>query len=436
MGKNNYITIQKQILEDIKALQLSNIQKDNCIKFVDILTKKALKESNSIFCSVEIPSNFFLKAFNSKYQLFLSPLKESGIIISNESYSTTRSVCKSYMLNSKYISDQSEMVGVVVKTKEREEAKKKLDYKELFRSDLKTLKIDYDNLYQIIDETVRDLSLSDFLMGSDIPDDNYKFILRIDGKERTGFISLTKALEMANQYGVQVILNKKKLYVMPAQDFLKMKKVSIKLSYTDAVNKLNKGFLFAARNTTNNRLDTNITSFCKKLLQPIIEDNDLVQLDLANSQFAFFAHVTRDILVEEDAILFRNLAISGELYEFIQEKLGLNTRDDAKRVTIELLFGSERCQSKNLKALKQYFPTVIAYINNYKKENGKANFAIMLQQEESALFIDTIYKELKRKKIFCITRHDSLIVKQKNAEEVKAYVQMIFDSIDFEAVMK
>ena len=48
--------------------------------------------------------------------------------------------------------------------------------------------------------------------------------------------------------------------------------------------------------------------------------------------------------------------------------------------------------------LKILFPSVVEVVDAYKKENGYNKFSISLQQRESGIFIDGLWKQIKKKK--------------------------------------
>ena len=55
----------------------------------------------------------------------------------------------------------------------------------------------------------------------------------------------------------------------------------------------------------------------------------------------------------------------------------------------------------------------------------------MLQKRESEIFIDGLWKELKKKKLFCTPKHDCLIVKEKDSERVEKIIESYFKKIKF-----
>src|SRR5690606_20691072 len=146
-------------------------------------------------------------------------------------------------------------------------------------------------------------------------------------------------------------------YIMSEIEFILRKKISVLQAYTDSINKLYDKKIYGKRNNTNNRLDTNLTNMAKILVKDICERNDLVQLDLCNSQFAILSHYLEDRLCTNDFKAFREQSYNGRLYEYVQEELTLKNREEAKKVTFELMFSKEDLNTERKERLKKLFPT-------------------------------------------------------------------------------
>ncbi|MDQ2718221.1 MAG: hypothetical protein M3Z26_00465 [Bacteroidota bacterium] len=130
--------------------------------------------------------------------------------------------------------------------------------------------------------------------------------------------------------------------------------------------------------------------------------------------------------------LFSDLCFSGKLYSFINEKLNI---EDGKLLMMEIAFSSEKNHTKKKAELKTYFPNIIGFIDRFKKQNGYKNFSISLQQIESVLFIDTILPAVQ-KSFSCLPKHDSIIINQKDVNEVMAILKNIFEEINFKYQFK
>ena len=72
--------------------------------------------------------------------------------------------------------------------------------------------------------------------------------------------------------------------------------------------------------------------------------------------------------------------------------------------------------------IKDLFPSVVNWINNYKKVNGDNEFCVMLQKIESDLFIDNIFLKLKNHGLMVFSKHDSFLVKE---EDLAASLEII-----------
>ena len=202
-------------------------------------------------------------------------------------------------------------------------------------------------------------------------------------------------------------------------------------SYQDAINKLANKRFYGKRNSTNNRLDTNLTNMAKVLTNEICGDNKLVQFDLCNSQFAILSDLLDKELCTPDFKIFQEESYAGTLYEYIMQELDIDNRYDAKKMMFELMFSKEGLASELKTKLKTIFPNVVKTVDEYKKVNGYKTFSVMLQKRESEIFIDGLWKTIKKKKIFCTPKHDCLIVKEKDTEAVEEIIKNYFMKIKF-----
>lgn len=191
----------------------------------------------------------------------------------------------------------------------------------------------------------------------------------------------------------------------------------------------------ATRNTTNNRLDTNLTNLPSVYTDWICNRNNLIQIDLANSQLCFLSKMLEDTPGLNGVDNFCSFSYNGEIYDYVQHQLGLETRDDAKLLLITILFSSNY-NSKGKKEFKSLFPEIHGWLHAYKKENGYKNISITLQKMESKLFIDKIYVKLKKRGVFCLTKHDSLIIRSRDANKVLSTIKTQFKSFGLKGKLK
>lgn len=437
MKNKRYTSLPVQLVEDIKSLGLSKINTNHAIHLVDLIKNKSYREYRLNDMAVPLPYNYLIKVFTSSYKKnFLQALLDNNIIICSNYYSKDNSVCLNYNINSIYT--YTNISYYTYMSVDFDETSVNSDfeyYQNAFSEDIQTLNIDANSLYDIMNEKISHLSINSFNINEQIEEAFFEIIEKKGNNVLKYNITLEAAIVKANASGRVVLQDKTQYYLVDANEFIANKKDSMIDSYRTSIHKLTNNYLFANRNATNNRLDTNITNMCGELVDQLCEDNDLVQIDLSNSQFAILAHVMKadsNVNTKADYIRFKTLCEEGQLYTHLQSELGLNSRKTAKKLMFHLAF-SKRSNSKHYAKLKALFPTVTTWISEYKKANGSNMFAVMLQKEEAKMFIDNIWHDIKEQGYFCLTKHDSVIVRKEQLEGVQEIISIYFKSIDFTA---
>lgn len=433
--QNKVTTLPTSLIQHLESLNLSKANLAHSLRFIDYLINRSYKKTGNYSSFVSVPSAYLLKVYGGKYNEWMKPMVESSAIFTTTySYGGAKAFCRTYSINDDFFG--GEVGTVTYQTKITEKTLEERKVKDYVVEDLKELILDTDKMKFIADSKMSELSIKNFRINEQILEDSFEVIIK-DGNytSQPFFIKREDALKKAQERGRTLIQDKRRFFIMNVDEFIRMKKNVYNLYYTDCISKLSKGIWLANRNDTNRRLDTNLTNLCKDLTNIIVEDNNLVQLDLSNSQFAILSHLIPAEVVGDDVALFKKLSYSGKLYDYIRGVLALESKKEAKQVTFELLFSSANNTSSKLKKLKDVFPNVLGWISSYKKENGTEAFAVMLQMFESEMFIDHLWMDIKRKGYMCLTKHDSLIVKREDYEFVKEYIQLYFDSIGFEGII-
>lgn len=436
-------SLPTQMVQDIKALGLSKANYNSALRFADLLKSKSFRNNKTYDSGIQLPNTYLGKVFSNHFYEWLTPLKESGVIQlltdveGVELYSKSLHIPKTYNINSNYFTYTSTTYSLnTYKSpafEETEEYQAFQSYKDMVSEDLENLSFNFEKLREIASKKINSITTDSYKTGTSITQEFFQVTIK-KKKQHTYWMTKENALRIAAEDNLTLIQDQKKFWIANLEEFVIMKKNVFTDAYMGSIDKIEKGYWYADRNSTNNRLDSNITNLCSDLTKEIIESNNLVQFDLANSQFAILSHILKqkeELATKKDFIKFKELSETGELYEYIQEVLGLETRKQAKIMLFELLFSSEKNKSENKKKIAHLFPAVVKWIDDYKKLNGYENFAIMLQLEESKIFIDDIYHTLKYRELFCLTKHDSIIIKKENEEEVETFLKEYFDSINF-----
>ena len=435
---NTFVTLPPQLIEDFEKLEFSKSERNHALKFIDNLMKRSYREFGMIDCFVETPSNYFRKVFTTRYLSWLNKLLNAKIINSNNSYSNSISniYSKSYSINTKYTTtpimlllfDEKPLKSIPYTFKINKETEdEKINFEKVVE-DLTVIKADRKILMSLASVEIEKVKIEDFKRNENVSRDSFNVTF---GNDKKYWMSKEKAIEKSIELNKTLIQDETKFYIVDEYEFILRKKTAMLQSYQDAINKLVTKKFYGKRNSTNNRLDTNLTNMAKVLTNEVCLENNLVQFDLCNSQFSILSNLLEDKLKTNDFEAFKNHSYNGTLYEYIMEKLSLESRYEAKKMMFELMFSKEDYRSPLKAKLKTIFPSVVQTVDEYKKENGYNKFSIMLQQRESEIFIDGLWKELKKKKMFCTPKHDCLIVKEKDAERVEKIIKDYFTKIGF-----
>ena len=234
------------------------------------------------------------------------------------------------------------------------------------------------------------------------------------------------------------------------------------------------------RNSTNNRLDTNLTTLKNELMQFMIGDR--VSIDLANSQpfflgfdlFRVIYNLYNKIdnktieyhIIEEKQFfdltqtfgiramqkvskinqkgkksdlvnlsLFNKSVLNGTFYDdFITSFDGNITRKQVKDMMLRVMFsrnvvyknGRRMIPYKKEKDIfKSVYPVAFEIIEILKEKNHSL-LSVYLQKLESYTFIDIVSKQLVERGIVPITKHDSVIIKADQQTEAMEIIKSVF----------
>jgi hypothetical protein len=173
------------------------------------------------------------------------------------------------------------------------------------------------------------------------------------------------------------------------------------------------------------RLHTNFTILKKEIRQSFIkiDNQEIIEIDIKNSQPFFLALLLRDELnIEDDEVKnYVWLVKEGLFYDYIMDKFKNLTRGEVKLLTYKVLFGHNGINSTENKIFKSVFPKIYDYIIDYKHVNNDYRFlAHTLQKMESDFIfgkvIKDIYESIEGIRLFTV--HDSILFPRKYEKEV------------------
>ena len=443
----SYIALPKSLVEAIQNLNLSKTDKSHCFKFVGLLLRDSLEDHGDLSSFTPKPQKYLKKTFDNSYGVWLSKLLSNQIVVRSNFYSDENGICYDYLIPSSFFSNYQLNTLCIYNTYEPlsivgyKDIIKGIDkeynmYFNWFEDDLESLEIDYDKLQDILDDKLNNITIRNFEVNDQIQAKSIQVTTNVQSVKKKFYIKTSEAVEMAHKKCKSLINDEGTYKIDSVDDFIFKKKLAITFSYQNSIARLQNKNYSVKRNGTNKRLDTNFTNMSSLLVDEICLQNNLVQIDLSNSQFVLLANHLKNKLSTDDYLRFKELSGSGNLYCYIQQELCLKSISEAKNAMFEIMFSSRNNRTTSKSKLKEIFPSVLQWIDDYKKNNGDNQFSIMLQKIESDIFIDAILKRVKKHRFFCLTKHDSLIVRRQDYEVIMDILKEEFGKIGLEYSFK
>ncbi len=467
------IQVYKVIPEELKLainnLDLSKIMSNKAIKLVCLLIQKGMQNNHDLSSYIPLPVSYLQKVFTPYYHTdFFNLLKSKNIIECNEKYKQGSKAFPGYskayrinpnLLNGEFVSTSYQdakfkneqdlyininrtyfYTNLNDSTKDNSSSSimhiiTKLFEKSLIFDDLSSLYFDSDKIWENTKAQISYISTKVFKIDAEVSQNYFEVINHITGS--TYHTTKEKALRWSMENSYTLIQDGKYFYIDDLDRYVATKQRNMLLNYKWHIAKLDKKIFYADRNNTNNRLDHNLTCLNKGTMKIIKEDNGLVEIDMKNCQFAIHAYWMKqeDLCVQEDVRMYYDICSKGILYDELAKSLK-TSREEAKQVMMELAFSSEKNYTPSRKLFKEHFPNVLAHIDGFKKEKKNSRlFSIELQELESEIFVDNLYPNMKELGLFCLTKHDSIIVKKADDEKAVELIRAYFNHLGLECVL-
>ncbi len=208
------------------------------------------------------------------------------------------------------------------------------------------------------------------------------------------------------------------------------------------IGRIQAGHIYISCNDTNGRLDSNYTRLPSELvLHLVIDGKSLSEIDIRNSQPFFAAAMMNptpevERLMErylglkltgsvksmhisecEDVRLYTTLVLTGNLYEFMMEKVRkagvlFKDRSDLKERLFVVFFGRKGSwrYDKIARVFQQEFPNVLVFFEKIKQEDHR-KLSVFLQRIESCTMLEKVAPAILNELpgLPFITKHDSIL---------------------------
>lgn len=406
--------------------QIEYTRKDNLYTILNMIYSQYQYYKNDTqkeYSYTHIPQKKFqlLLGKRENINIDLDFLEASGFIEIDPYYSADKGVCKGYRVAAKYL---SKAVTVVI-TNERinkrigaeidrikEESVKNLELQKT--KYYKSFRIRFNDAMAYIENMVRD-ELRNLCINFNIPltkNDIENLVLCQDNfRELRGLLIKLKA---GNEF-----YNIMHRYIQ----------------YSVQVRRIDDGSIFFKRNSTNDRLDTSLSSLPGCLVKFLVHDanSELYSIDLKSSQpFFLYTLIKDDETIDQAEIAkYRDLVISGTnkegLYEFLTHEYNSThttqtDREGIKKMMMKIFYSKNKDFSREKAFFMQHFPGIYKYIEACKViEHNR--FAIKLQKLEAKTVLDTVMPRLLELGIIPYTIHDSFICLTSEVETIVQVIQ-------------
>lgn len=468
MKKNITTVLPKKMVEQIESLEFTKTMKAKAYYFIRVLLSNCEKHHGDFRVFYEMGTNYLSKIFTKNYHnQFLNQLLTSGIIETDGRYKIgdnyNQGKCKGYRVNEELLRD--ELVEISHKDIEKDSyiGSENLQFTPNFSytttnqcnpitifspiflhictqllnnssiyDDLRSLYFDENSLMSVLNEKLKGITKESLLINDDVEDTRFEWYNH--PKQEKYYITKENAIKEAEEICLHLIQDSGKYYLDDLFSYIERKKFRLRYNYMNSISAVVGKNYYAKRNPQNNRLDHNLTSISKDLLKVIKKDNDLVEIDIINSQFAIHAHWLQqtELIKYEDVIKYCELCSKGMLYEGIGQLLNMS-RKETKELMFSTVFSKSGNSFPEKELIKEVFPNVINHIDEFKQSNySYKNFAITLQRVEATMMIDNIYYMIKTNGYFCLPKHDSLIIKKEEVYKVMKVIEAYFKVINFD----
>lgn len=421
IAKNEYRYVTQPILDYI--LKTDYKRKDDLYCIIDLIYRKQIyfkTELQRRYGFIEIPRSSFKKLIPRTNYINegLDFLVDNGLIKRNDFYKYgTDPQAKGYKIMTEYLGSKVPVEITDLKINKRikeiklSARKKRVKNLEFFKSKYyKNFKIDFDGAMSAITEkAIFEISELCKKINYDITPERILDLIECKINNTMDRIIITQRCG----YELHNILHR--LMVHQQQVYA-----------------IHDGYLFFKRNSTNGRLDTNLTSLPSYLRKFLKSDEKLFSLDIKNSQpfFLYTKLLNENCIDSEELKLYGDLVVGGRLYEYLvkdffgvdydslDEKDQMKIRDKSKINLFRILY-SKTTSFTNIKQIfGNRFPTIMNYINevNFVKNN---TLAVQLQERESLTVLDMVMVRLQEKNINPFTIHDSFLVSESELAVVR-----------------
>ena len=445
------VVLHKSLYARINTIKwASQKTKDKALHFVHTFLRKRFMENTDSMEYTDMAQVYLKKKLGGNYRNVTKPLLEANILQSNGFYKKgyfdknniyVKGQCLSYRLNPELFKD--ELIVVPYKLKKGSKRKKQkckdqvtINSKNILRQ-IRLNGMSVKNIIKFVE-----ISLTDERIRSSInvisPDrsiceikEEIVQVRTIDknnprSKAHKKYVQ-TQKVSLHNKYLIQ---DGAYCYIDNLDDYITRKRQNLVQAYTDQLIRLKNRNVYADRNETNKRLDSNVTNLKNDFLSLLqIDGQNLSQIDLKNSQFRFFIYLLENIEKK-----------------YIKNKIKKPKKTSEERTGKKVSKGEEKEKKKENIRKKPVTLLYLAFVKNCIKKKGLNTsftedykyFKKLVKTGKLYEYLQSIYEretgdEIDRKaakKIMFTASFASHKYNTKGKEVLKKYFPSIVDVID------
>ena len=188
--------------------------------------------------------------------------------------------------------------------------------------------------------------------------------------------------------------------------------------------------LLIKRDNFSRRLHTNVTGFIPyaKTYKELLSGGDYYSIDSKTSQPRLLWLKLKEIGLQDDKLndIFEN---DLDFYDYIIKKIpAINDRNEAKELFASWLNGTGYLEEDKV-SIRNIFPVANTFLRRFKTDSYK-DVCKLLQYTEATIFIEHLLNDVPVD--FCLSVHDSLIVKKEDADLVLEWCRKERPELRFE----
>lgn len=320
----------------------SSKTQNKAARFVSSFTNKRYLENAEPYEWTTMSSTYLRQVHGTNYLNWLTPLKSAGIIESTTYYRVGTEKCKGEAKGYRFSIDLylDDEIAIKDYTGSSTVQRHKTKVVSCTKRHLRGLRLPQSRtLIKLIKEMVSDEYVSSLVkFDSDISQDAFLLNHQTGELKKRYYAKRNNVVDDLKRDEILVNYKDKFMRLKTTKsDYLKSKRNQIRLKWVQDILRLKRRDVYADRNDTNSRLDSNITSVKSSLLHFIKWDEQpLVNIDLSNSQFRLL------VLLMEDLETLTSESISGQNQILSLDKLKSSKLD----LTLLLLAFRQNCMCR------------------------------------------------------------------------------------------